>query len=177
MEDEAGGDVQAEHFFEAEGLGAELDMVVGPAAGGAFFVFDGAGLGDAAGGGIAADLDEVGFTGEAERGGEHGQGAEEFPAGAVFVAWGVDGGVGEVAEDGVLVVDEDALDVDEVGAPLAVELVVEGAEGDGGGLGVHSGSGRARRRCGARMATSRFSSRGARSGETCRRPRRGRSPR
>ena len=46
MEDQAGRDLQAEHFFEAEGLGAELGVVVEPAAGGAFFVFDGAGLHD-----------------------------------------------------------------------------------------------------------------------------------
>lgn len=63
-EDEAGCDGEAEHLLEVEGLGAELHVVVGPAAGGAFFVFDGAGLGDARGlGGIAADLDEIGFAG------------------------------------------------------------------------------------------------------------------
>jgi hypothetical protein len=47
--DEATRDKQAEHFFEANGLGAELDVVVGPATGGAFFVFNRAGLGDAGG--------------------------------------------------------------------------------------------------------------------------------
>lgn len=36
--------------------------------------------------------------------------------------------MGKVAEEGVLVVDEDALGVDEVGLPLAVEMVIEGAE-------------------------------------------------
>lgn len=130
VEDQAGRDAQAEHFLEAERLGAELHVVVGPAARGAFFVFDGAGLDDARGlGRVAADLDEIGFAGEAESVGVKREGAEEFPTGAVFVAGSVDGLVGEVAEGGVLVVHEDALGVDEVGSPLTVELVVEGAEG------------------------------------------------
>jgi hypothetical protein len=88
--------MQGEHFFEAKGLGAELDVVVGPAARGAFFVFNRAGLGDAGGiDGIAADLDEVGLPREAEGIGEERQSAKQFPAGAVLVAWGVDGGVRE----------------------------------------------------------------------------------
>jgi hypothetical protein len=49
----------------------------------------------------------------------------------VLVAGGVDGFVGEIAEERVLVVDEDALGVDEVGAARAVEEVVEGAERKG----------------------------------------------
>jgi len=60
--DEAGRDAEAEHFFEAKGLGAELDVVVDPAAGAAFFVFDGAGLGDTGGiDGIAAEATGIGL--------------------------------------------------------------------------------------------------------------------
>jgi hypothetical protein len=99
VKDEARRDAQAEHFFEAKGLGAELSVVVGPAAGGAFFVFDGARLGDASGvGRIAAHFNEVGFAGEAERVGEKREGPEEFPAGAVLITRGIDGLMGEISD-------------------------------------------------------------------------------
>lgn len=102
--DHAFWDGDAEHFFEAEGLGAELDAVVEPARFFAGFVFDGAGGGDAAV--VFLDFDEVGFADEAEAIGPEGEGAEEFPAGAVFEAWEVGVLVGELAEEGEFIVFE-----------------------------------------------------------------------
>jgi hypothetical protein len=131
VKDEARRDAQAEHFFEAKGLGAKLGVVVGPAAGGAFFVFDGAGLGDARGvGRIAVHFNEVGFAGEAERVGEKREGPEEFPAGAVLITRGIDGLVRERAEHGVLIVYKRTLGVDEVGAARAVAKLVERRDRD-----------------------------------------------
>ena len=99
VKDEAGCDAQAEHFFEAKGLGAKLDVVVGPAACGAFFVFDGSSLGDARGiGRIESNFNEVGFTGETKGIREERWGAEELPACAVLVAWGVHSLVGEISD-------------------------------------------------------------------------------
>jgi hypothetical protein len=48
----------------------------------------------------------------------------------VLVAGGVDGRVGEVSEESVFVVDKDALGVDQVGAARAVDVLIEGAEGE-----------------------------------------------
>ena len=48
----------------------------------------------------------------------------------MLVAGGVDGRVGEVSEESVFVVDKDALGVDQVGAARAVDVLIEGAEGE-----------------------------------------------
>ena len=58
VEDFAVGDGGVEHFFEAEGLGAELDLVVVPLSFLAVFVFDGDGLV-----GVGGVFDEVGDAG------------------------------------------------------------------------------------------------------------------
>jgi hypothetical protein len=73
---------------------------------------------------------QVGFAAEAECVGKEREGAEEFPAGAVFVAGGVDGRVGEVSEERVFVGAAQAVNEFQVGAALTVEVVVEGAEGE-----------------------------------------------
>ena len=141
--DETTLDMQGEHFLQTEGLGTELGVVVGPAAGRAFFVFDRAGLDDAGRvGRIAADFDEIGLPGEAEGIGEERQSAKQFPTGTVFVAWGVHVFVGEVAEEGMLVGHKYSLGVNEVSAPSAVDMLIEGAEGYDGGLGIHKSEGR-----------------------------------
>jgi hypothetical protein len=101
--DEAGFDAETQHFLQAESLGAELGLIVGPAASGAFLVFDGPRLGDAAGARITADFNQVGLAGEPEAVGIEWQRAEEFPAGAVLVAGVIHGLVGEIAEERVLV--------------------------------------------------------------------------
>ena len=89
VENGAGGNGDAEHLFEAERLGAELDLVVVEATLGAFLVFDGACLGDALRhlrfeiGDLrvgVADFDEIGFAGEPEAVGKEREGAEERPA-------------------------------------------------------------------------------------------------
>jgi hypothetical protein len=56
VEDGASWDFDAEHFFEAKGLGAELNFIVIPLASPAAFIFDGIRLG--------MKLDEVGDADE-----------------------------------------------------------------------------------------------------------------
>jgi hypothetical protein len=126
--DETLGNGEGEHFFEAEGLGAELDAVVDPTGGAAGFVFDGAGFEDASAG--FADFDDVGLAGEAEPIGPQGEGAEEFPAGAVFEAGQVGVFVVELAEEGVFVVFKDALYVYQSSTARAVKKLVESGEGE-----------------------------------------------
>ncbi len=132
VEDEAFGDGNAEHFFEAEGLGAELDAVIEPLGFFAGFVFDGAGFGDGALGFF--DFDDVGFAVEAEGVGPDGECAEEFPTGAVFEAGEVSVFVLDVAAQGVFVCATDPLDHFQCGSAFAVEDVVEKGKREGIGM-------------------------------------------
>jgi hypothetical protein len=58
VKDSASGDGCLEHLFEAEGLGAELHVVVVPAAAWTAFIFDGIGFG--------SKLDQIGDADESE---------------------------------------------------------------------------------------------------------------
>lgn len=80
--------------------------------------------------GRVAHLDEICLAGKSKFVGEEREGAEESPAGALFVAWEINILVREIADDRVLVGSTETLDELERGAALAVEVVVEGAEGE-----------------------------------------------
>lgn len=127
--DGAFGDRHAKHLFEAESLGAELDVVVYPSVGFAAFVIDGTGLFGTRRGG--PEFDDVGAASKAKPVAEDGKGADGPAAAPLAVA-----GLVHALVDSVAVFDEgvrgkDALEVDQGTAPLAVEILVEGRNGDG----------------------------------------------
>jgi hypothetical protein len=133
--DGAAGHDGVEHFLEAEGLGAELDVVVVPASLAAAFVLDG--QGDLDGGraasfppGFSTELDEVGPPVKPEP--PRGDPKPAFGADALaFLEPGAVGtGVEDVAAEGMLVVDVEAVEVPEGGAAVAIQQGVEGGEGD-----------------------------------------------
>jgi len=118
----------AEHFLEAEGLGAKLGMVVVPSGFFSGLVFHGADLRDRAT--ILAHLDKVGPAVEAEVVGPHGQGAEELPTGAVPVARQVGVFMVHIAPGGVCVCGAQAVDGFQCRPARAVKKVVEERKGE-----------------------------------------------
>lgn len=128
MKDQSFDDGNTEHFFETEGLGAELDTVVEPLGFFARLVFDGAGFGDDAFGFF--DLDDVSFAVEAEGVGPDGEGSEKFPACTVLEAREVGVLVVNIAEEGVFVGTTDAFVHFQSCPAFAIEQVVEEGEGD-----------------------------------------------
>lgn len=124
VEEGAGGDGDAEHFFEAEGLGAELEGVGGVFFGAAAFVFDGEGRG------ALAELDGVGLANEAKAFGDEPEAAAGADAVADFVAGLVDAFVHEAAFGGEAVFLPNAGDMDEGALAGANPPVLECGEGD-----------------------------------------------
>lgn len=96
VEERAGGDSSVEHFFEADGLRAELYGVDGLVLGAAAFVFDGEGPPRAVR--LAVKLDDIGHAVETKRGRLERQGAGGAEIAARFAA----GLVGTVVEDAAL---------------------------------------------------------------------------
>ena len=82
VEDGSGLYGGVEHFFEADGLGAELDFVAGIAFGFAAFVFDGEGD-------VIAKFNDIGLTSESELEGVEAETAGDAETWAGFAAWGV----------------------------------------------------------------------------------------
>lgn len=119
-----GGDGNVEHFFEAEGLGAELDFVPLAGFGFAAFVLYGEGWGFAGFG----EFDNVGDAGKAKAEAANGEGADD--AGAMFGFVGAM--VGFVVEDfafgGEAIFGPGLFNVDEAPLPLAEGEVLEGGE-------------------------------------------------
>jgi hypothetical protein len=136
VEDRPLGDWLAEHLLQAEGLGAELDIVVVPAAVSSPLVFDR--VGDLAAGPGAtririadsAELDQIGPTVETEP----TRGDPETPLGpdprSTLEARGVRPLMEDLAAAGVLVVDVEAVNVPEGGATIAVQQGIERREWD-----------------------------------------------
>jgi hypothetical protein len=133
--DRAAEDGRSEHFFEAEGLGAKLDVVVVPPTFLAAFVFDGRGdLDDRraapSSSRLAPELDEIGAAEEpkpSRRDPEPAFGADSFP----FFKPGLVGPLVQgVAAERVLVMDVEPIEVPQGRAAVAVEQGVERGEGD-----------------------------------------------
>lgn len=123
-EKSAGGDGDAEHLFEAEGLGAELEGVGGVFLWTAVLVFDGEGWG------TLAELDGIGLADEAEALGDELEAAAGADAVADFIADFVDAFVHEATFCGEAVLFPDAGDVDEGALAGANPPVLECGEGD-----------------------------------------------
>jgi hypothetical protein len=133
--DRAAGDGRSEHFFEAEGLGAKLDVVVVPPAFLAAFIFDGRDdlddrLAPRSSSRLAPELDEIGAAEEPKTSGrdpEPAFGTDPFP----FFKPGLVGPLVQgVAAERVLVVDVKPVEVPQRRAAVAVEQGVERGEGD-----------------------------------------------
>jgi hypothetical protein len=119
------GDGDAEGLLQAERLGAELDLVVVPAAAPAALVLDGVGDFGAAGG-DGAELDEVRDADEPEAVTDDPQAAGGAERGLVAVAGGVDAPVIEGAGRGVDVVEPEALQPMEGATARAEQEIVQG---------------------------------------------------
>jgi hypothetical protein len=124
--DRAAGDGRSEHFFEAEGLGAKLDVVVIPPPFLAAFVFDGRGdlddrLAARSSSRLAPELNEIGAAEQPKTSGrdpEPAFGADPFP----FFKTGLVGPfVQGIAPERVLVVDVEPIEVPQGRAAVAVE--------------------------------------------------------
>ena len=127
-------DLGIEHFFETEGLGAELDFVAGIELGLAAFVFDGEGAPtafesgelDAVGGFVK--FDDVGLPSEAEAEGVDTEAARSADAWAAFGT----GLVGAFVEDapfgGEAIFLPHLFEVDEAPLAFAEEEVLEAGE-------------------------------------------------
>ena len=89
VEDGPGGDGDAQHFFQADGLAAELDLVVVPASAFAALVFDGEGRVGAAGV-VGAEFDEVRDADDAQAMADEPEAAGGAEGAFVVVAGGVD---------------------------------------------------------------------------------------
>lgn len=129
VEEEGFGNGDGEHFFEAEGLGAELDFVGAVAFRFAALVFDGD---DAP---VAVEFDDVGLAVESETVAGEVEAAGGSQAGAGFGGAVVGALVEDAAGGGEVVLGPEPLDVDEGALALAVEEVLEGGNGEGGGGG------------------------------------------
>lgn len=136
----AGGDFDGEHFFEAEGLGAELHGVDVVGFGVAAFVFDGEGAWRGGGwrGGVAVEFDDVSHALESVAAGLEWEGAGDADAGAGFAAAGVRAFVQDAAFgcEGVFI--PDAFDVNERALSRAEGVVLERGDEDGFGGGGHA---------------------------------------
>lgn len=134
VEECAIADFATKHFFEAEGLGAELDFVAGVAFGFAAFVFDGEGspqtgeVGewDAVGG--LVEFDDVGLTGEAELEGVEAEAAGGADTWATFGTWGVGAFVEDAPFGSEAIFLPQLFDVDKPPLPLTEEEVLEAGE-------------------------------------------------
>lgn len=134
VEECAIADFATKHFFEAEGLGAELDFVAGVAFGFAAFVFDGEGspqtgkVGewDAVGG--LVEFDDIGLTGEAEFEGVEAEAAGGADTWATFGTWGVGAFVEDAPFGSETIFLPQLFDVDKPPLPLTEEEVLEAGE-------------------------------------------------
>ena len=126
VEDRASGNRLAEHFLQAERLGAELNGVGGLVFGAATFVLDGEGLPRAVG--LAVKLDDVGHAVEVECGGLQRQGAHDAQVAAALAAGFVGLVVEHAALGGEAVLGPLALDVNERALARAEREVLQGGE-------------------------------------------------
>ncbi len=134
VEQSAIADFATKHFFQTEGLGAELDFVAGVAFGFAAFVFDGEGspqtgkVGewDAVGG--LVEFDDIGLTGEAEFEGVEAEAAGGADTWATFGTWGVGAFVEDAPFGSETIFLPQLFDVDKPPLPLTEEEVLEAGE-------------------------------------------------
>jgi hypothetical protein len=133
--DRADRDDRSEHLFEAEGLGAKLDIVVVPSTFLAAFVFDGQRdlddcLAPPTFTRLATELNEIGAAEEPESSGrdpEPAFGADPLP----FLEPGSVGSLVQgVAAERVLVMDIESIKMPQRRATVAIEQGIERGEGD-----------------------------------------------
>jgi hypothetical protein len=128
VEERAPGHGLAEHFFQAQGLSAELDLVRTVGFGAAALVFDGIGE---PGAGVffgAVELDDVRLSREAEPEAAQRQAADDPEVPSGFGLSAVRPLVEMGTLDGQRVVHPDPLEVDESALALTEEQVLEGGE-------------------------------------------------
>jgi len=113
-----------EHFLQTQRLRAKLRVVVLELAALAFFVLDGTKRT------AAVLLDDVTFARESKPFGEHRQGAKERHAFDDLIPREIRVLVDDVAEQSVVIVLKDALDVDESGTTRAKQEMIESGERD-----------------------------------------------
>jgi hypothetical protein len=124
VEDGAGGHGDAEHLLQAQGLGAELNVVAFPASSPATLVLDREGDVGAADR-VGAELDEVGDADESKPVATEPEAACEAERAVESFGLGVDGLVGVGAFDGVGGVGPEALGAVQGAAARAEDQVVE----------------------------------------------------
>ena len=124
VEESSGGNSYAEHFFEAECLGTELEGVGVVFLGSSVLVFDGEGWG------VLAELDGIGLANEAEALGDELEAAAGTDTVTDFVAGFVDAFVHEAAFGGETVLFPNAGDVDKGALAGADPPVLECGEWD-----------------------------------------------
>lgn len=124
VEEGSGRNSHAEHFFEAEGLGAELKGVDVVFLGASVLVFDGEGWG------VLAELDGIGLADEPEALGDELEAAAGADAVADFVTGFVNAFVHEAAFGGEAVFLPNAGDMDEGALAGADPPVLECGEGN-----------------------------------------------
>lgn len=124
-----------ENFFQAEGLGAELDFVSAVGLRFTAFVFDGD---DAS---VLMNFDDVADAGEAVCCRSDGQASCDAYAGAGFAFTGVGTLVEDAAFGGGPILRPDPLHMDECTLPRTIQVVLESREGDGVGRLSHGGVG------------------------------------
>lgn len=124
--DVAERDGARQHFFEAEGLGAKLELVVFPVAFSPAFVFDGVEF-------SRFFFEEVGDANEVVAAGEDPHSADLKEVAAAGNALLVDILVEKFSFHGVRVFGEDIVQIHQIVSSGAVIVVVEGGDGDGVG--------------------------------------------
>ena len=134
VKESAIADLATKHFFETEGLGAELNFVAGIAFGFATFVFDGEGspqtgeVGERDTVGGFVEFDDVGLTGEAELKGVEAEAAGGADTWATFGTWGVGAFVEDAPFGSETIFLPQLFDVDKPPLPLTEEEVLEARE-------------------------------------------------